>query len=167
MKAYMTTGTLDFLIKMEMKYQAIEFHLMNSPSGALAYYEGEGKSIFTAGRTYDVLLSKGKIEEKGYVVMNHITVTDEGKPVFEDGFEKRQHDMVHIAGFQAFRLLKPVKGNTYVVFTQWTSEQDYMNWKNSDSFKKSHEEQAVKPPAYFADRPYVSTYHMINEDEDE
>ncbi|MGM8212048.1 antibiotic biosynthesis monooxygenase family protein [Virgibacillus sp. W0430] len=166
MNAYMTTGTIDFLKQLERKYKAIPFHFMSNPNGALAYYEGKGKSVFQSGRTYHVLLSKGEISEKGYVVMNNIPVTEEGRPVFEDLFDKRQNEMDKVPGFHAFRLLQPNRGNTYVVFTQWSSEVDYLNWKDSDAFKNSHSEHAVKPPAYFADRPFVSTYDMIAEDED-
>lgn len=164
LKAYMTNGTYDFLKKLESKHPQITFHFMRDIN-TLAYYEGTGKSIFTAGRTYDILFSKGTLQEKGFVVMNHIPVTVEGQPVFEDRFAKRQGNVETMPGFQAFRLLKPEKGHTYIVFTQWDTKVHYENWKTSKSFQKAHQQKTVKQPAYFADRPFLHTYHLITEEE--
>ncbi|MBS3680516.1 antibiotic biosynthesis monooxygenase [Ornithinibacillus massiliensis] len=162
MKAYLTNGTIDFLIKFAKKYPAIHFHFMNGPSNDIAYYEGTDQQIFQAGREYDVIVQSGDIMETGYVVLNNIPVIDEGRPLFEDNFKKRQKEVDSQPGFQAFRLLKPMSGNTYIVFTQWDSAQSYERWKNSEAFKKAHAE--TKPPAYFADRPFVTTYSMIERD---
>ncbi len=160
----MTNGTADFLKKLEEKHTDKQLWIMSSNSGSLAYYEDEKKSIFASGREYDILIHKGNLQEEGYVVMNNIPVTEEGQPVFEDRFKKRKHEVDMMPGFQAFRLLKPKKGNTYVVFTQWKSVQDFENWKNSDQFKQSHKGQSTKPPAYFADRPFLTTYHMLSDE---
>lgn len=161
MNAYMTNGTVDFLKKIEEKYPSIRFHFMSGSVNDVAYYEGN-KKLFVAGREYEIIIQTGEIRDKGYIVMNHIPVTDEGRPVFEDNFKKRKHVAEHYDGFQAFRLLKPRKGNTYVVLTQWQSKVSYEQWKNSTDFQKSHVN--IKPPAYFADRPFVHTYNMIEKD---
>lgn len=165
MKAFMTNGTIDFLEKLEEKHSDIDLFLMTSNTGALAYYESEGKNIFQSGRAYEIVIESGRIQENGYVVMNNIPVTEDGRAPFEDRFKKRESEMDMMPGFQGFRLLRPVKGNTYVVFTQWTSVQDYENWKNSDHFKKAHKGKATKPPAYAADRPFLTEYHMLKKDD--
>lgn len=130
----------------------------------LAYYEGVGKSVFTAGRVYDILLSKGLIEKQGFVAMNHIPVTTDGRPVFEERFKHRQHTVETMPGFQAFRLLKPKKGLAYIVLTQWKREAFFNEWRESKAFEKAHNKQSVKQPAYFADRPFLKTYTMIKEE---
>lgn len=166
MKAFMTNGTLDVLKSIAKKHPDIDFYCMNSDTSSLAYYEDKVKNVFSTGRAYEVLITKGNIQEEGYIVMNNIPVTDEGQPIFEDRFKQRQDEVDSMPGFQAFRLLRPLEGNTYVVFTQWASEQDFTNWKNSDQFKESHKGQATKPPAYFADRPFITSYHMIDQEEE-
>src|SRR5699024_4402303 len=90
---------------------------------------------------------------------------EEGKPIFTYRFQQRQDDIQKMPGFQAFRLLEPVKGNTYIIFTQWTSKEFFEKWQESDEFAKSHANQAVKPPAYFAKRPFISTYNMVDEED--
>src|SRR5699024_11640956 len=126
----------------------------------------KARNVFSSGRAYEVLITKGKIQEEGYIVMNNIPVTDEGQPIFEDRFKQRQDEVDAMPGFQAFRLLRPLEGNTYVVFTQWASEQDFTNWKNYDQFKESQKGQATKPPTYFADSHFITSYHMIYQDEE-
>ncbi|WP_100011418.1 antibiotic biosynthesis monooxygenase family protein [Lentibacillus sediminis] len=163
MNAYMTIGTQDFLKKLQEKHEEIPIYLMNSTSGSLAYYESEEKNIFSSGKAYDIVLESGQMEEKGYVVMNNIPVTDEGRKPLEERFRERKGTIEQTPGFQAFRFLRPQKGNTYVVLTQWASANDFENWKNSDQFKKAHKgQQKVKPTAYFPDKPFVTTYHMEN-----
>lgn len=165
MKAFMTNGTLDFLEKLAKKHQHLHFYFMKSSSSTLAYYEADGKSVFGAGREYSILFESGKIHNEGYVVMNNIPLTEEGKPVFIDRFKRRQDAIHRMPGFQAFRLLEPVKGNAYVIFTQWASKKYFEKWKESDEFAQSHHNKAVKPPAYFAKRPFVSTYKMVDEED--
>lgn len=167
MKAYMTNGTYQFLKHLIEKHPQIQFHFMNSASGSLAYYEGQGKSVFSAGREYDIIIQTGQLLEEGYVIMNNIPVTEEGMPVFENHFKERQGKVEQMPGFQAFRLLRPTSGNVYVVLTQWASKQDFDRWKNSNEFAQAHQEQIVKPPAYFASKPFVTTYTMINDEDDE
>lgn len=161
----MTNGTLEIITKITNKHPDIKFYLMNSGTNVLAYYEDSKQNIFASGRGYEILISKGTIRNKGFVVMNNITVTEDGRTVFEDRFKQRSSSIESSPGFQAFRLLEPESGNKYIVFTQWASIEDYDNWKNSDAFKKQHQSAGgTKPPAYFADTPYITTYNMVDTD---
>lgn len=166
MKAHMTNGTLEFVKKIMDNHPEINFYLMNSGNGTLAYYENENDSIFESGRSYEVLITNGTIQDKGFVVMNNITVTEDGQTPFEERFKQRSSAIDSTPGFQAFRLLRPQKGNTYIVFTQWATIDDFDKWKNSDAFKKQHQQSQneTKPPAYFADRPFITTYNMVDPD---
>ncbi|SHH05400.1 Heme-degrading monooxygenase HmoA [Virgibacillus chiguensis] len=164
MFAHMTNGTAEFLQKIIDKHPEKHISLMHGESSSLAYYEDKAKSIFNSGREYVILITIGAVQEEGYVVMNNIPVTEEGQPVFEHHFQNRKHEVEKMPGFQAFRLLKPKKGNTYIVFTQWRSVQDFENWKTSDQFKQAHKNPSVKTPDYYADRPFITSYHMVTEE---
>ncbi|WP_430787783.1 antibiotic biosynthesis monooxygenase family protein [Virgibacillus flavescens] len=166
MDAYMTNGTLEFIKKLVAKHPQIDFHLMSSGNGTLAYYENNSENVFASGRGFEVIMDNGKIEEKGFVVMNNITVTDDGRTVFEDRFKQRNASVDSSPGFQAFRLLRPKSGNTYIVLTQWATVEDFDNWKKSDAFKKQHPNGVgdTKPPAFFADKPFLTMYNMVNPD---
>lgn len=166
MNVFMTKGTFDFLKKLKDKHADLDLFYMNGDGSTLVYYESnKKKSIFDSGRSFEAIIEKGQVKKKGYVVMNNIPVTEEGTAVFEENFRNREQHLDSFAGFQAFRLLRPKKGNQYVVFTQWASKEDFDAWKNSDQFKEAHKGGNVKQPAYFADRPFVTSYRMIDPDD--
>lgn len=167
MKAYMTNGTVDYLLSLTEKHSSKMIFLMNNSAGTVAYYEDNQNSIFVSGREYDILINEGNIKETGYIVMNNIPIADEGKPIFETSFKKRESALKDTPGFQAFKLLKPLTGNTYVVLTQWDSELSYENWTESDAFSKAHKTTSAKRPAYFLEQPFISKYSMYEPDEDE
>lgn len=165
----MTIGTLRFLKQLIQKHPSIHFYLMNNilEMSSLAYYEGRGKSVFTSGQRYNIFLTSGDLQEKGFVVMNHLPIAKEGQPLFEDRFKKRQGHIETMPGFQAFRLLKPIRGNNYIILTQWASQADFETWKTSDEFLNSHHQSAIKPPAYFASHPFTTSFRMAEEDDGE
>ncbi|WP_249870161.1 antibiotic biosynthesis monooxygenase family protein [Oceanobacillus saliphilus] len=167
MKAYMTSGTIDFLKKIDNENPELNLYLMTNSEGGMAYYENNEKKIFSAGRVFEVVMKTGEILEEGYVVMNNIPVSDESKPGFEHRFKNQNNIVESMPGFKAFRLLRPLQGNTYVVFTQWGSSADFENWKDSDQFKEAHKSQAVKQPAYTNDRPFLTKCTMYIEEEEE
>ncbi|WP_431800240.1 antibiotic biosynthesis monooxygenase family protein [Halobacillus andaensis] len=162
MTVSMTNGTLNYLAKLQQEYP--ELLLMQDQDKTVAYYEGEKASFFAEGRDFEVVESSGEVQSTGFVVMNNIPVSDEGRPVFEDRFKKRAGSVENMEGFQAIRILRPVKGNTYVVFTQWRNEQSFENWKNSQAFEKAHENsgpQSKEKPSFIDGKPYITKYQMI------
>lgn len=170
MRAFMTNGTWDFLQKIADKHQQYRFFFMNSDSSTLAYYEtnlNSKKSVFAAGRAYEIVVKNGEIEEEGFFVMNNIPLTAEGIPVFENRYKNKHNQMDDVSGCIAFRLLRPMKGNIYVIFTQWASKDDYESWKESEQYTETNEFQAIKPPAYFSSRPFVTYYSLFYEEEEE
>ena len=71
------------------------------------------------------------LEERGFFVFNNIPVTDEGRPVFEHRFLERSRAIENEPGFVAFRLLRPIKSETYIVMTQWNGPHSFEAWKSS------------------------------------
>ncbi|MFC7321157.1 antibiotic biosynthesis monooxygenase family protein [Halobacillus campisalis] len=164
MKVSMTNGTLNYLAKLEKENKKAALYFMQDQDKTVAYYEGEEEPVFAEGRDYEVVEAVGDVEESGFVVMNNIPVSDEGRPVFEDRFKKRAGSVESMEGFQAIRILRPVKGNTYVVFTQWRNEQCFEDWKNSQEFEKAHENSGPKhkeKPSFIDGKPYITKYQMI------
>lgn len=167
MKAYFTSGTYDYLAKTVSDFSEDDVFLMNGEASTVAYYENEEKEIFEEARKYDVIVADGTVQKEGFVVMNNIPVTEEGRPIFEDQFKQRAGSMANVPGFQAMRVLRPHRGNTYIVMVQWENEEQYQKWRNSESFAASHSKQNKKDkPPYSAGPSYVSKYYMDNEEED-
>ncbi|UOQ43497.1 antibiotic biosynthesis monooxygenase [Halobacillus salinarum] len=164
MKVSMTSGTSNYLEKLAQEHPEAHLLFMQDQDKTLAYHEGSEASIFEEGRDYEIVDSSGELQATGYVVMNNIPVSQEGRPVFEDRFKHRAGNVENREGFQAIKILRPLKGNTYVVLTQWRNKQDFEDWKNSQSFKEAHKnsgpEQKQKPS--FIDGPaYITQYNMV------
>lgn len=165
MWAFMTSGTYSFLKQIEEKEDQLNFYFMEGGTHVLAYYESEQKkSVFAAGRSYEILFQTGHLSESGYVVMNNIPVTDDNRALFEDRFRNRSKKIEVMPGFVAFRLLKPLKDSTYIVLTQWERKKDYELWTESEQFKQAHDNK-MRKPAYFGNRPFLHTYYLIEEED--
>ena len=96
--------------------------------------------------------------------MNRISVNPEFAEQFEDRFKNRAGNVESMEGFQAIRILRPVKGNTYVVLTQWRNAQDFEDWKNSQSFENAHKNSGPKhkeKPSFIDGKPYITKFQMI------
>lgn len=171
MKAHMTNGTWDFLQTIAKKHRQYNFFFMlsDTSTSTLAYYEtmSNARSVFAAGRSYEVLIKSGELQEEGFFVMNNIPLTEEGIPIFENRLTNKQNHLDDVQGFIAFRLLRPLRSNTYVIFTQWASEDYYELWRESDNFSQFFTYQTMKRPAYFSARPFTTYYSLFYEDEEE
>ncbi len=130
MNTFLASGTYDFLVK---KYASqidqqtlIAMQVMGSDS-ALLVHETSSPSIFAAPRKYETAASRGDFSGKKYAVMNHIPVTDEHKPLFEQNIKRALEQLgQQISGY---RLLRPVKGDTYIILSLWAERRDFIIWK--------------------------------------
>lgn len=62
--------------------------LMQNSGTTVLLHETSGKTLFSSPRKYEVVDGKGHLQDHGYVVMNNIPVSEEGRPVFEHRFKK-------------------------------------------------------------------------------
>jgi|SRR5690625_1392946 len=158
MYAFMTTGTTHFLKSLTEVHPKINFYFMKSAGNTLVYYEeNRKKGVFVSGKSYSILAKNGVVEQFGFVSMQHIPVLEDVKPVFEDKMTNLFQQLKIVKGINASRLLKPIRGNTYIIFILWDSENNYLKWnKTEEKFS-----QLVRQPAYFGERPFTQTYRML------
>jgi heme oxygenase (mycobilin-producing) len=169
MYMYFTTGTRDFLEKLQEKHATKGMILLHGGGKSHLVHETDGKSIFQTPRRYEVISSVGALAEEGYFVCNNVPVTDEGKPVFEHQFSAAGDRVASQKGFVAFRLLRPLDSDTYIVMTEWENVSDYERWKNSQAFKDSHQSADMKEYSnsttrIFSGASYVTTYIAKTDD---
>ena len=163
MNIYMTSGTPEFMESLKEKYAAEGLIAMHGQANSLLLHETAGKTVFQTPRRYEVIGSLGKIQDNGYFVFNNIPVTDEGRPVFEHRFTERAGAIESELGFIAFRLLRPLDSDTYIVMTEWSQSTHYTRWKNSSSFDKFHAQNRTDAGVdntlhIFSSAAYVTTY---------
>lgn len=171
MNIYMTVGTPAFMETLRDKYPKELMIVMHAEENALLLHETNGKTVFQTPRRFEVIASSGTLDENGYFVYNHIPVTDEGRPIFEHRFKERTHALDNQLGFIAFRLLRPLDSDSYIVMTEWSASTYYEMWKNSSSFKDAHltgkaEAGVDNTPHIFTRAASVTTYiAKVREDE--
>lgn len=162
---YITSGTPDYMEKLQAKYKKEEMILLYGVGNALLLHETDGKTKFATPRKYEVVRSLNKIEQRGYFAIQHIPVDDEAKPIFEQQIINGFLHINHEPGLISFRFLRPIKSDTYVVITQWIGLHSYEVWKNSKSYKQLEQRTVLgeKKQNIFNAGSYVTTYSGVQE----
>ncbi|YCI78167.1 antibiotic biosynthesis monooxygenase [Bacillus sp. R1-10] len=171
MNVFITSGTYDFLKIKKDKHPNEKILLMQNPDTAVLLHETTGKTIFSSPRKYEVVDGKGTLQDHGYVVMNNIPVSEEGRPVFEHRFKNRAGFIENEPGFVALRVLRPINSETYIILTIWEKQADFLNWKNSSSFKMAHNSDSKAPVTnssqkMFSGEAYVTQYTLVKDSEE-
>lgn len=135
MKIYMTTGTFDYLKKINEKYPNEKMMVMINDDHALLLHETNGNAFFKEPRRYDVVISNGNLKKAEFIVMNHISVKDEERPLIEHHFKNKHELIINEPGYIAMRVLKPLFSNAYTILTAWKSEKTFLEWKKSASYQ--------------------------------
>jgi heme-degrading monooxygenase HmoA len=92
------------------------------------------------------------------VVANRIKVAKGFEEMFEARFRDREFLLSRLPGFVRNEVLRPVKGDCYVVKTYWESMADFERWTKSEEF---HEAHANPPPKEAFDGPNRLEIHEI------
>ena len=126
------------------------------------FYKENTEESVEGSLKYDVLDAVGEFKgQPGYIVCNNISVTDEGRPVFENRFKNRAGLIENEPGFQAIRVLRPLSNDTYVILTMWETEQNFKDWTESRSFENAHKNVLPKQK----DKLHLKRIHMQNSKE--
>jgi len=71
-------------------------------------------------------------------VENHIPVKKGYNDAFEARFKPGTRYVQDSPGFVRNEVLRPIKGDRYIVRTYWDSMESFENWTKSEAFKKAH-----------------------------
>ncbi|MEM5688259.1 antibiotic biosynthesis monooxygenase [Bacillus cereus] len=103
------------------------------------FYKENTEESVEGSLRYDVLDAVGEFKgQPGYIVCNNISVTDEGRPVFENRLKTAQALLKTNQDSKRSALLRPLSDDTYVILTMWETEQNFKNWTESRSFENAH-----------------------------
>lgn len=164
MNVYITAGTVSFLKIIESKHPKENMVTMVNENGALLLHETDSKTVFNQPRKYEVLLSYREIQNEGYVTIIHIPVTDEGRPLFEHQIKIRTQGLNSEPGLIAYRILRPISSNTYVLLTVWETEAYYQKWQKSEEVLLGDHNKLkdyTGQENIFVSAPYASKYSIL------
>lgn len=94
------------------------------------------------------------------VVENHIPVKGEYRDQFEKLFSGGSRFVQNAPGFIRNEVLRPTKGDDYVVQTHWESHESFQNWVKSEDFKKAH--SAPVPEGMLTGDSHVAVYEVVS-----
>jgi heme-degrading monooxygenase HmoA len=162
MNTYITYGTTDYLSSYQEKYdQAL---LLEGDSNSCLVYETDGENPFQEKHEYEVINQRGTLSGAGFVVMNHIPVTEDGRSLFEERFQNRAGLVENEAGFKGIRVLRPLHQDPYIVMTLWESHGDYINWQQSKAYEEAHKNRGTSkglPETLFSGKSFVKEYSVV------
>ena len=168
MNLYMAFGTIDFLKKLQEKHKKENMIAYYNNETAILLHETAKKSVFAAPRKYEVLTATGDIGNAKFSVFTYIPVTEEGKPLFEYNITQLSTLFQNTPGFVAFRTLRPIKSDTFVVSSFWTKESNYLDWTRSPAFKQLEKviekTKAGLNQTIFSGPVYTKTFHLLSDD---
>nr|WP_263328406.1 antibiotic biosynthesis monooxygenase [Neobacillus sp. Marseille-Q6967] len=165
MNLYITAGTVDYLIGIEKKHRnETMVTIANGIDGAMLVHETNGGTVFKEPRRYTVIGSAGLFPKKGFVALNNIPVTEEGRPVFEHQIKGLLTLAAKERDLDAIRLLRPLSSNTYIILTIWKTEIAYQNAKSLLDLQIKKEGVDLQPKI-FVSSPYIKTYTIIENDD--
>ena len=76
-----------------------------------------------------------------YLALSRLKVISGKEADFETAWKKREQNTDGVKGFKKFNLFKGdinKEFSLYIFHSEWNSENDFINWTKSDSFKLSH-----------------------------
>ncbi|MBI2265719.1 MAG: antibiotic biosynthesis monooxygenase [Armatimonadetes bacterium] len=91
-------------------------------------------------------------------VANRIPVAEGYEAEFEKRFQSRAGLVEGMAGFIRNEVLRPIKGNSYIVLTHWESRETFEAWTKSDAFRLAH---SSHPPREMFSGPNVLEIHEV------
>ena len=68
-----------------------------------------------------------------FVMMNRMTVPDNYRDKFESYLQTRAKAVDRRPGFIRAEILKPNRGNEYIIMTHWQTEEDFDGWNGSET----------------------------------
>ncbi|MFE1245652.1 antibiotic biosynthesis monooxygenase family protein [Fictibacillus sp. NPDC058756] len=162
MKTYITYGTTDYLSSYQEKYnQAL---LLEGDSNSALVYETDGENPFTEKHEYEVINQRGSLSGAGFVVMNHVPVTEDGRSLFEERFQNRAGLVENEPGFIGIRVLRPLHQDPYIIMTLWNSHADFINWQQSKAYEEAHKDRGTSkglPETLFSGKSFVKEYMVV------
>ena len=72
-------------------------------------------------------------------MMNRMTVPEADREHFEHLFQTRAKAVDRRPGFIKAEILKPLKGDTFVVMTHWEDKDSFLAWTGSEEDKEGHQ----------------------------
>jgi len=94
-------------------------------------------------------------------VENHIPVKKEFSEAFEARFKSGTRHVQDAPGFLRNEVLRPIKGDRYIIRTYWDSMESFEKWSHSEAFKRAHSNTPSNE--MFEGKSFLTIHEVINQ----
>lgn len=99
-----------------------------------------------------------------YIAMNRFRIKPGCEQDFIDIWKSRDSYLDTVPGFKKFNLLQGATGDEFTLFAShsvWESEQDFINWTNSEQFAKAHAGAGGKTKDIYLGPPQFEGFNAV------
>ncbi len=99
-----------------------------------------------------------------YIAMNRFKIKPGCEQTFIDIWKNRETHLDSVPGFKAFHLLQSKSNDEYTLFashTTWESRQDFINWTESEQFRKAHAGAGGKSKEIYLGPPQFEGFESV------
>jgi heme-degrading monooxygenase HmoA len=93
-----------------------------------------------------------------FIAMNQFTILPGKEKEFEEVWRTRETYLNEVSGFKEFHLLKGENG-VYISHSTWESREAFVQWTESESFRKAHAQGGSK--GLIQGPPRFSGYEVV------
>lgn len=94
------------------------------------------------------------------VVANRIPIAKGWEEEFEKRWKNRKWSITELPGFIRNEILRPIRGDHYIVKTYWESMEDFQRWTKSKAFEEAHKDPP--PSEAFAGENSLEIHEVIS-----
>ncbi|UOB20046.1 hypothetical protein [Macrococcus armenti] len=142
MKTYITYGTEFFLKQIVKNHKHRNILTFAGEDNTYLYEETNDDTLFSAPQSFEVLMQDNTLLELP-TLMIYFVVSESRQDVFDTNVLPLQ-SLKQYEGYHAFRLLKPLRGETYVYTLQFHTKAHLNDFKKSSFYRNYLSEEALK-----------------------
>ncbi|UTH13336.1 hypothetical protein [Macrococcus equipercicus] len=156
MFTYLTHGSEYYMQRLIDKHKDRTFLKFAGPEDIVLYEESTAKSVFSSPEAFEVVEADGTMTSDVPVLLRYFQVSDERRKVAESSLS-RPANFSDYEGYQAYRLLRPLRGQTYCVVLQFSDESTLSDFKKSSVYRERYEDSVLKQ---YQTADFISNIHF-------
>ncbi|TDL94134.1 hypothetical protein ERX27_09950 [Macrococcus brunensis] len=139
MNVYFTHGSDYYMERLIEKYPNRNIIKYAGPEDIVLYESTEDKSVFSSGESYEVVEQQGEVTGTGVLLLKYFQVSEEKQKVAEMTLTGHS-DFSEYNGYEAYQLLRPHRGQTYIALFQFRTADLAEDFKKSSVYRNHYDE---------------------------